>query len=65
MGKPRDTAPRVGRHGVRCGTAGDSLGVPGPLALRLSNTQAALDAVEELRIEWGLMAGSSPGPGVG
>lgn len=58
-GKPQDTALGVGKHSPRCRTAGDaqrSLGLQGGqgrLGLRLSDTHEPLDAVEELRIEWG------------
>ena len=59
VGKPGDTAPGVGKHSLRCGTAGTGSGVPRParrpghLCLRISDTHALLEAAEMLRMVWG------------
>lgn len=63
-GKPLDTAPGVGEHSVRSGgqveLAQGSPGLQGGhrhLLLKLLDTQAPLDAMGELRMEWGGGAG--------
>ena len=59
VGKPLDTTLGVGKRSLTCRTAGSGSGVPGParkqgwLALRLLDIQELLDALEELRVEWG------------
>ena len=68
MGKLQDTSPGVwgitvwGSRQQELPQALDLLEGWGHLVLRLSGTQAPLDAMEELRREWGQWAGSISGP---